>query len=500
MTRRLFLFEARRLARHPLVWGAAALVLVLQTYLSRGQQPHWGVDPVHATGLSTCLAAMVLVVTSLAVSRDERHGMPETLAGLPGRAEHRTRAILLAAPLVAGLATAAAMGGYLAIRLATGPAAGRLDPWEPLTAVAVAMLAATLGAAVGRWARRLIAGPMVAAVLGYLIYTNPQNDLLGWWLPVMQDHRADWPDRPSGIHLLYVLALAAAFAGVALLRHRPRLLPAVAVVAALAVAAPAGAVAAASPPVRLPGGGLLGPDTVDRRVFDRFFGPGAHRCSLRNGVTYCAYPGYEPWIPLWEQAVGPAAAVLPAPVRNRLPRVEQTALSWYYGHDGASPLQAPMTWGHPDQRTMLAQGVGLWATGLRDSLTRAAADAPDGTPDGPRGSTTGGTPDGAQGRTPCDARGQARMMLALWIAGQSSPPEPPRMLYADVNLGRQAMLAWGPAEVAYAKLMLAMPGITAKVHTHWDTLTAPDTTIAQALPLLGLPRTHDAPPPPAPCP
>ncbi|WP_049574243.1 hypothetical protein [Nonomuraea sp. SBT364] len=473
MTRQLFLFEARRLARHPLVWGASALVLALQTYLSRGQQPHWGVDPVHATGLSTCLAAAVLIVAALAVSRDGRHGMPETLAGLPGRAGHRTRAILLATPLVAGLASAVAVGGYLLVRLAAGPAAGRLDVWEPLTAVAAAMLAATLGVAIGRWVRRLIAGPMVVAVLGYLIYMNPVNGPLRWLLPVMQDHHADWPDRPSGTHLVYVLALVVVFAGVALLRHRTRLMPAAAVVAALAVAVPAGAATAAEPPVLRPRVGMLGPETVDPRVFERYFGPAAHRCSDRQGVTYCAYPGYEPWIPLWEQAVLPAADVLPAALRARLPRVEQTPLTWYYGHDGASPFQAPMTWGHPDQRAMLAQSVGLWATGLLKALALAG---------------TGG-----------DAHGQARMVLALWITGQVSVPEPPRPLYADVRFGRQMMVGWGPAEVAYAKLMLATPGVRDKVSAHWDTLTHPATTIDQALPLLGLNRTQATPPGPTPC-
>ncbi|MGW6504995.1 hypothetical protein, partial [Nonomuraea angiospora] len=174
MTRRLFLFEARRLVRHPLVWGATVLVLALQTFLSWDQQPDLTMDPINATGLATCLGAAVLIVAGLATSRDGRHGMPESLAGLPGRAEHRTRALLLATPLVAGVA-AAAMGGYLAIRLLSGPAGGRLDVWEPLTAVAAAVLAATLGVAVGRWARWLIAGPLVVAVLGFLIFTNTTN-------------------------------------------------------------------------------------------------------------------------------------------------------------------------------------------------------------------------------------------------------------------------------------------------------------------------------------
>ncbi|MFC7584923.1 hypothetical protein ACFQYP_15160 [Nonomuraea antimicrobica] len=444
----------------------------MQTYLSRDQQPDLGVDPVHATGLSACLAGAVLMVASLAASRDGRHGMPESLAGLPGRAEHRTRAILLAAPLVAGVAAAVTVFAYLGIRLLNGPVAGRLDPWEPLTAVAAAMLAAALGVAVGRWARWLIAGPMVVAALGVLIIMNTTNGAAGWWLPVMQKYRPDWPDRPSGVHLVYVVALAALFAGLALLRHRVRLAPAAALVAGLGVAVPTGAVAAAEPPVTQPTSGELTIEDVDPRVRERYHGAGTHRCAVRRGITYCAYPGYEPWIPLWEEPVRAAVDVLPAALRARVPRVEQTSLRWYLGEDGGATVIRPtMTWGHPDQRTALAMDVAIWATGVRD-----ADDTPG-----------------------CDAHGQARTVVALWIIGQVSPPELPRALHVDADNRSTWLASWGPAEVVYAKLLLSTPGAREKVLARWDTLMKPTTTIDQALPLLGLDRKFDAPTGATPC-
>ncbi|SEH01603.1 hypothetical protein SAMN05444920_12151 [Nonomuraea solani] len=470
MTRELFLFEARRLVRHPLVWGMTALVLALQTYLSRDRQPHLGVDPVNATGLSTCLAAAVLVVASLAVSRDGRHGMPESLGALPGRAEHRTTAILLATPLVAGPAAGVAVGGYLLIRLFSGPAGGRFDVWEPLTAVAAAMFAATLGVAVGRWARRLIAGPMVVAVLGYLIFMNNQYGRFAWLLPVVQDHHADWPDRPSAVHLLYVLALATCCAALALLRHRPRLAPAVAALAALSVAVPTGAIAAAEPPIRQQTSGLLTLASVDQRVRERYFGPDAHTCAARNGITYCAYKGYESWIPLWDEAIRPAVRALPG--KLRVPHVEQTSSTWFYGRDlDKTMIRPPMTWGHRDQRVILAHDVAFWATAIR-----------------PRPGTRG-----------CDARGQARTVVALWIIGQVSPPEPPRLFTIDDRHGRRHALDWGPAEIGYAERLLATPGARERVHANWDTLMKPGTTIDQALPLLGLDRAYDTRPGGTPC-
>ncbi|MEV0595935.1 hypothetical protein [Nonomuraea cavernae] len=479
VTRQLLWFETRRLLRHPLVWGATLLVLALQTYLSRGQQPHWGVDPVRATGMSTCLAAAVLVVASLAASRDRQHGMPESLAGLPGRAEHRTRAILLATPSVAGLAAAVAVFGYLGIRLLSGPGAGRFDLWEPLTAIAASAFAATLGVAVGRWSRWLIAGPMVVAVLGYLIFTNNQNGSAGWLLPVMQEYHPDWADRPSGVHLVYVLALAVLFGGIALLRPRVRLAPAVVAVAALGVAVPSGAIAAAEPPFVQRTAGAFTIDDVDPRVRDRYHGPDTHRCSERRGITYCAYPGYEPWIPLWEEAMRPAVDALPATLRTHLPRVKQTAWTWYTGEDsGNPPLRTPMTWGHPDQRTALATDLAHWATGLHDSvsaLSKVSLDAE------------------------CDVRGQARTLVALWVAGQVSPPEAPRRLKIDDRTELVYGARWGAAEVTYAELLLATPGVRERVHAHWDTLMKPTTTIVQALTLLGVDHGADAPMGATPC-
>ncbi|WP_431930423.1 hypothetical protein [Nonomuraea jabiensis] len=479
MTRGLFLFEARRLARHPLVWGATVLVLALQTSLSWDQQPDLTMDLVNATGLATCLAAAVLIVASLGASRDGRHGMPESLAGLPGRAEHRTRALLLATPLAAGVAAAVAVGGYLVIRLLSGPAGGRLDVWEPLTAVAAAVLAATLGVAVGRWARWLIAGPLVVAVLGFLIYMNPANGQARWLLPVMQVHRPDWPDRPSALHLVYVLAAAAVFGGIALLRHRLRPVPVAAVVMGLAVAVPSGAIAASTrPPAQFPTNVTLTLDHVDSRVRERYFGPHAYRCAERQGITYCAFPGYEPWIPLWEQAVRPVVAALPAALRARVPQVRQMTPTWSFADDSGM-VQPPMSWGHPDQRRMLAEDVAFRTTGLYDSAVRHFTPSRPG--------------------TPCDVRGQARTVVALWLIGQVSPPEARRQLYVDGDRRRLSGLDWGQAEIGYAKLLLASPGARERVQANWDTLMKPTTTIDQALPLLGLGRRFDAPMGATPC-
>ncbi|MEU8146511.1 hypothetical protein [Nonomuraea sp. NPDC048901] len=457
MTGQLFRVELRRMARHPLVWGMAALVLAVQLRLSRDQQPDLTVDPVHATGIAACLAGALLVVASLAVSRDGRHRMPELLAGLPGRAEVRTRAVLFAAVVVAVVGQALVVGGYLLVRALSGPAGGRLDMFEPLTALGVGALAATLGVAVGRWVSWLIAGPVVVAGLGLLIFfnTNPGT----WWLPVMQTHWMDWPDRPTGPHLVYVLALAVLAGLAALLRHGRRPVTLVAAVVALAVAVPAGATAAAVRPVALfPTGRTLTIDDVDTRVREKYFGRDAYRCERREGVRYCALSDYASWIPLWAGVVAPIVRAVPPDARVRVPLVKQYTSNWWYTNEDRVAI-APMAWGASDQRKLLAQSVAL---DIIDDFDNA-----------------------------CDARGQARMVVALWLMGQASAIAlPQETLNMDGRTALRSLIDYGDSEIGYAKLLLQSSGARERVWTNWDTLMRPATTVEQALPLLGLPQRY----------
>lgn len=455
MTGQLFRVELRRMARHPLVWGMTALVLAVQLQLSRGQQPDLTVDPVHATGIATCLAGALLIVASLAVSRDGRHGMPELLAALPGRAEVRTRAVLFAAVVVAVVGQAVVVGGCLLVRALSGPVGGRLDVFEPLTALGVGALAATLGVAVGRWARWLIAGPVVVGGLGLLIMFN--TDPGSWWLPVMQTHWMDWPDRPSGPHLVYVLALAVLAGLAALLRHGRRPVAMVAALVALAVAVPAGATAAAvRPAARFPTGKTLTLGDVDARVRERYFGRDAYRCEQREGVRYCALSDYASWIPLWAGVVAPIVRATPPSARDRVPVVKQYTSSWSYTYEDGVAI-VPMAWGEDDQRELLAQSVGLDIGGFNRA---------------------------------CDARDQARMVVALWLMGQSSTIERPESLSMDGRMAVRTTIDYGDSEVGYAKLLLRSPGARERVWANWDTLMRPATTVEQALPLLGLPQRY----------
>ncbi|WP_214410468.1 hypothetical protein [Sphaerisporangium fuscum] len=172
------------------------------------------------------------------------------------------------------------------------------------------------------------------------------------------------------------------------------------------------------------------------------------------------------------------AGALPPRQRSHLPVVRQATSSWWlYDHDDES-ITTFMTWGRAraadEHRATLASDLIRQVTGLRHSQTGAAEW--------------------------CDARGQARTLVALWLLGQVVPPELPRMRSFEICAGVYTegplpLNFWyGAAELGYARRMLAAPGTRDRLWAHWDTLTRPGTTLDQALPLLGL-RPEFAPEP-----
>ncbi|GII00255.1 hypothetical protein [Planobispora takensis] len=473
--RSLFRFEARRLLRSPLLWGAAALCLGLRLYEVWEWLPDLNVEAVGMSGSMLLLAGAAMLAADLAASRDTRGGMPEALGALPGRAARRTGAVIGAA-VAAGTGIAAlVMAAYLVVRLVTGPAAGVFDPYEALSGVLAVPFAAALGALLGRWAPSPVAVPVTAFLLAFLTFLNSNQSGYGdWFLPVVPFHGPDWPARPSGLHAVYLAAAAVLFAAVALLRHGARPVRVVAALTAAAVAVPAGAVASA----RAPGaeirdwrtavtGRVISSADAPAWVRERYVGPDTRRCEKHGSVTYCAFPGYEPWIPLWAAAVGPVAEALPPAERPGLPIVRQYTDSWWMHEEHDERFIGTfMGWGRAQDANhgVLASNLVNRVTGLR--------------PPGPEA---------------CDARGQARTVVALWLLGQAVPPEPVRE--REIRLGTShyatqqsplGMVRYGAAELGYARRLLASPGFRERIWAHWETLLKPGTTIEQVLPLLGL--------------
>jgi hypothetical protein len=472
MTARLFEFETRRLLRNPLLWAAVVAAVAAELRANWYWTPDWSVETVDIAGGVLLVAAAILLTANVATSRDRRHHVDEFLAALPGRARHRTRSVTAAAVLVGTVTAGTAIGAYVAIRSAQGPSAGTFDAVEVLGGIAAVAAAGALGAALGRWLPSLVAGPVVIAVLGLLTLLNRNlGGFGGWFLPVVLNRGPDWGTRPAGPHLLYLLAVATLLTALALLRSRVRPAALTVATAALLLAVTAGTAATAAPGlVRMVADPRTGAAVVAMRLPERYAGSAARECLPRDGVTYCAFPEYVSWIPLWAAVVAPLAAAVPPAARGSLPVVRQSTASWFGLDRDLRAAPTWMVWGRgnarPAYRNMLAGDVAALVTGL------AAKDR-------------------------CDARGQARTVIGLWLVGQATGAVPAAApLKIDISqsgaggatVAKSTVLGqlYGAAEAGYARRLLSTPDSRARIWTNWSTLMSPGTTIERALPLLGL--------------
>jgi hypothetical protein len=468
-------FETWRLLRNPILWIATLAALALSFVWDWPWLPDMTMVTIDTVTASTLIGAAVLVVANLATGRDRRHDLPETLAALPTRAAPRTRAIVLAAPFAGGLAAAVMIATHLLVVSSSDTAAGRFDPYEALGGVALAALAASAGAVLARWTPSLILPPVLIVAVAFDMVGNPRAEYGGWLVPVIPGHSPDWGARPTAPHLLYLVGTTVLLGAIALLRHGLRPTRAVVALAAAAVTVVAGSSAAAGAPV-LPGTGSHVTPRLPQQV-----------CEDSEGVTFCVYPDYTPWIPVWREALRPVVSAVPERAMDRLPPIRQQPFSADLTTPPSGDSGEPSTWTawstDPRQHRMLLTGqVAARLAGL------------------------GGG---------CDDQGLSRTVVALWLAGRAGrlldapaswragPGEDLPKGWIQVRMsddgagfrmpGQLGGSRYGSAEVGYARRLLGRSDAADRVRANWDVLTSPGTTVEQALPLLGLrpefPRT-----------
>ncbi|MEV4455650.1 hypothetical protein [Microbispora sp. NPDC049633] len=470
-------FEAARLLRSPLVWGAAVLMVALRVWQTWSRAPAWPEVTIDTAYGCLLVGAGVLLAANLAVNRERRHGMPETIRALPVRAPARTRALLVAAPAVAAAVACATTAVHL-MSLLPAHAAARFDPWEALTGPAGAALCGVLGVAAGRWLPGPATGPVVLFAVAAPLELSRSGGSWAALLPVILHH--DLPveinPRPSGAHLVYLLALIPLVAALGMVRYGLRPRRSIAALAGLAVAVPTGAVAI---------GGMH--DAVPEERLARWMTPEAQRCREAEGVRYCAYPGYEAWIPLWARAVRPVVAAVPPAERDLVPEIRQRVGDVSLGQ-GRGTIMKP-GWPHPTGPFFLWGRHGtaeLSEAWLGGQVAARVAGLPD--PDYWFVSVTdplfGAEDLGFQQTRPdCADWGRARTLVALWLGGQAGPVRTAASSWAQTKDSER------PAAerlYRYAERLVARQDARSRVWTHWTTLMDPKTTIERALPLLGL--------------
>jgi len=552
--------EGRRLLRHPIVLASIPFCVGTFLLLTWNQAPVLSRDDI-LTGLALCpLSGAVFLAAHLGATRSFRHGTDELYEGTVTTPAQRTAGHLLSVLWTIGPSVLLVVAGLL--YLVALRAVGRPDPVELLTGPSLVVLGGVLGVALARWWRAALAGPVgvvaLAAIEIFLVWQTsagrPENDpnpvrWLAPWVPIAisGDPPRELVVRPSGWHLVFIISLALLFGGIALLRAGVR---------AHAVAATAGALAlilvAGSAQVRAP-------TAAQRRsLADFLVHPEKHQvCQIRASVRYCAYRGYAGWIDRWAAAVTPVTSRVPAPARPKDVEIIQTLV--VYGSDvGEADLQGSPAasqfgynpteddlgsaitpgnqWGRGkyegrDELAMdlivAAQVVGLPRRPQDVRLTAAEARRilagyePSERADAAKQIHAGGAWDY------CTSVGQARAVLALWLAAQATSrtestfrgvlardPYGIQVVRSgsDVNVrngqdftfggpmqGELATLQyelqtfnfpvqWSKTEATYALQLLNQP--TARVSEalarNWALLTRPSTTTDELVQVMGL--------------
>ncbi|MCM2386857.1 ABC transporter permease [Streptomyces albipurpureus] len=489
--------EARRLLRHPAVLVSLALCLTVWAYPTASGLTEYPVlhEEDQVLQLELLLpAAGVLLASHMAVVRAAREGTAAWLATLVLTPAQRVAAHLLALlPVVALVAT---LAGIRFCWLALLPGAvSSPSAAELATGPALVLITGALGVLIGTVTRSIAAGPITLVVLGlvtiaealfgYMASPWRRLDLIDSDFGSGDSLPAELMDRPAELHLLYLLLLTIAFGALALLRsgHRGR------VVSGTAVLALVGVIATGAAQLRPL------PESVSAARKRAEEAPAAlHTCVRKGVVTYCAFPEFIDRHRQWSQITDGIVRRVPDSARPEPITVRQRLAPITTPGPGVVVEARPNRWAEDDRRagTPGAVSVGThWGNG-----SDAADDDVSGYATALARRIIEG-PSEANGEAVCGGRG----ILTVWLAGQATKESESAIRSLLVRhygmvIGFGGMLETTAVEspdVNLALKLLDRPAdeVGEVVERHWDKLTHPATTSAQAA------RILDVPPPAA---
>lgn len=421
------------------------------------------------------LAASTLIGTNMATLRARRHDAEELFGATPAAPEARTLAHLLSG-LWPAAASAAVAGVIMLITVARADHFARVDVAELAVGPVLVAGAGALGVMLARWGRTSLVGPAACLAIAFveLVLAAPSLLATGWRRLAFWVYQGDLPPelvpaRLARWHLIYLLGLVAMAAVGALVAHGLDRRVVTAGVLALSVVGVSAAFLVEPPPA-----------SAWAARNDLLAHPSAHQvCEVRDGVHYCAYPAYRALIGHWAAPVAGVRRVVPAP---SWPAV--TVSQRVQALDRANVADSAVARVLPDlvrRRGSLVDDGDLhppiaWNnTGLAElELALQAAARVVGLPLSPP--------------TPgilCDAAGQGRALVALWLAAQATPRAGVTLRrVADteiVDMGRPYLVlpdfgmpggvAWGLTEVRRALELASMTTGTVPIPTTAATST-----------------------------
>lgn len=485
---RVWLALARREARftlgHPLIVVGVLASTVLLWSLNRGQLPHLaGYSTYVGIGLAP-LAGAALLVAHLATSRAQRNRTVEIEDPAPAERRARTLGHLVGSMVVVPVAVLIVIA-YIAYLYWLG-GSGQPSIGELLVGPVVVGLGAIAGVSAGTWLPNRFGGLIGLGLLAgvQIALQDAPNTLhwFAWWHTVLWYGGFDLWIRPTWAHLAYLVGTAAVVAAVAAFRHGIRVAP-IAITAVGGALILAGGVTQAQLPSEA---------QVDKR-FDQITNPATYWVTVRRSdVTYNLHPSYERWVDWWDRVISDTLAPI-TPANRPALVIEQ----WH--HPFPSQVIDEFGWDHPkaqgileraNELAFLARHEDPWPIRVGDTLylpqrtplAIAAAQRAVGLPlvpvviegrpyteeeiagfndeptdasqyvDWPgrdRGLPRPVLGDRRQLDVSCEAEGQAREVVAAWLAAQASHYLTD--LYLDIRLhGPSSTLAGDNAVVEYS--------------------------------------------------
>ena len=537
--------EAALLVRHPAFLVGLILFMPLMLLIGAGGGGNGaGVlsqDDVSRTLMLVPLGWAAILAANLCMLRSRRYGTEELFGGAALPLGSRTAGHLLAClatlPVSIGVAT------VLVVIM-------RLEGWQGWPRIEVFVVGplivlggAVLGVAVARWLPWAVFG-WVAVIATFVLQVNlGQADARFRWLHFSvngNDTTFNLPEfqlERHGWHLVYLIGATLLVAAVALLRSPPTTARLGLLGVAVALVA-LGVYAQVQPPSA----------TEAEVVASRLESPMAsQQCVELDRVNYCSWPRYATWREGWRTPVQGVLSRVPRQVSERpggivvsqRPTLEVRSLVdpdlrgrvdprlvfprepvVHAGFDWTEP-----TWSNqdvePNRDLELAYNTALVAVGLPDRpwWDESTADPSWATRKLHRGN--GGNGEEivlvADGLNTCDAGGEARVVVALWLAGQATDHTRQALIRDAGQAGSQDGDKSGPGvadllwleeydtsippvlprfgtvttgdDVQSAVQLLALPDdrVAEVVRSRWNDLIEPSTPVSRIFELLDLP-------------
>lgn len=494
------------------------------------------------------VAGGTLVAANLAALRGRRHGADELLEPLVATPGERTAAHLLSVLWAVG-ASFLLLAGVFFWFLVRG-AIGSPNVLELLTGPAIVAFGGALGIAVATWWRAVVAGPLafvasgsIEILLSFKANCNgiPNTHGLsggGRWLALwVQPSGCGSPPRellfrPTGAHVLWIVGLVGLVGLLAVGRSAGR---------AAAPGARSGLMVGFAATLSLViAAGVLQQRPVPAALRARFVRLALdperfESCRRRDGVLYCLFPAYRALGDRWFEAIDPVVRRVPSGALSG-PVVRQV-LGPPFGSDlppavaerlsGGSPFRSRPGlllydgWGDGgalgEYQLQTALRVAAAAVGLPSRLDQVRLTASDIRRLVAAGSLDPGVKPGTQAPAGCSSIGQARAVVAIWLAAAVSPAagDALRRLNREapfglVEVGRgawvysggpvepflgesealvqQSATAWGASDAMYAEELLALPAnrVASTIRANWSTLVDPRTRVSAVVGMFGL--------------